>query len=94
MVKVRHNKQVINKSIYVVLGINLEGQKEPLGLWMAETEGAKFWLSVLIELQNRSVNDVLIACVDGLSGLPDAIQTVLLPRLRCSAALSIGCVAR
>lgn len=76
VVKVRHNKQVINKSIYLALGINLEGQKELLGLWIAETEGAKFWLSILTELQNRGLKDIFIACVDGLSGFPDAIQAV------------------
>lgn len=76
VVKVRHNKQVINKSIYLALGINLDGQKELLGLWIAETEGAKFWLSILTELRNRGLNDILIACVDGLSGFPDAIQAV------------------
>lgn len=76
VVKIRQDKRVINKSIYLALGINLEGQKELLGLWISETEGAKFWLSVLTELQNRGVEQILIACVDGLSGFPDAIQAV------------------
>ena len=76
VVKVRQDKRVINKAIYVALGINLEGKKECLGLWIAENEGAKFWLSVLTELQNRGLQDILIACVDGLSGFPDAINTV------------------
>lgn len=76
VVKVRQNKQVINKAIYLALGVNMEGQKELLDMWMSETEGAKFWLSVLTELQNRGVNDILIACVDGLKGFPDAINTV------------------
>ena len=75
-VKVRHNKQVINKSIYLALGINLEGHKELLGLWVSENEGAKFWLSVLTELNNRGVKDILVACVDGLTGFPDAISAV------------------
>lgn len=75
-IKVRHNKQVINKTIYLALGLNLGGEKELLGLWIAETEGAKFWLQVLTELRNRGVNDVLIACVDGLTGFPDAIESV------------------
>ena len=75
VVKIRQDKQVINKSIYLALGINMEGQKELLGMWLSETEGAKFWLSVLTELQNRGVKDILIACVDGLKGFPDAIQT-------------------
>lgn len=76
MLKIRHDKRVINKAVYLALGINLEGHKELLGIWMAETEGAKFWLNVLTELQNRGVQDILIACVDGLSGFPDAINTV------------------
>lgn len=76
VVKIRQDKQVINKSIYLALGINMDGQKELLGMWLSETEGAKFWLSVLTELQNRGVKDILIACVDGLKGFPDAIQTV------------------
>ena len=76
VLKIRQDNRIIRKSIYLALGINLEGQKELLGLWISETEGAKFWLSVLTELQNRGVQDVLIACVDGLSGFPDAIEAV------------------
>ena len=75
VVKIRQDKQVINKSIYLALGVNLEGHKELLGLWLSENEGAKFWLNVLTELQNRGVKDILIACVDGLKGFPDAINT-------------------
>jgi len=74
VLKIRHNKRVINKSMYLALGINLAGHKELLGLWLAETEGAKFWLSVLTELKTRGLQDILIACVDGLKGFPDAIQ--------------------
>ena len=66
---------VINKAVYLALGVNMEGHKELLGLWLAENEGAKFWLNVLTELQNRGVRDILIACVDGLKGFPDAINT-------------------
>ena len=76
VVKVRQDRQVINKAIYLALGVNMEGHKELLGLWLSENEGAKFWLSVLTELQNRGVKDILIACVDGLKGFPDAINTV------------------
>jgi len=76
VVKVRQDKQVINKAIYLALGVNVEGQKELLGMWLSENEGAKFWLGVLTELQNRGVKDILIACVDGLKGFPDAIQAV------------------
>lgn len=73
VLKIRQNKRVINKSMYLALGINMEGQKELLGLWLAETEGAKFWLSVLTELKTRGLQDILIACVDGLKGFPEAI---------------------
>ena len=76
VVKVRQDKQVINKSIFLALGVNLEGHKDLLGMWIAENEGAKFWLNVLTELQNRGVKDILIACVDGLKGFPDAINAV------------------
>ncbi|MFZ7284177.1 IS256 family transposase, partial [Avibacterium avium] len=61
---------------FVALGVNLEGHKELLGLWIAENEGAKFWANVLTELQNRGLKDILIACVDGLKGFPDAINAV------------------
>ncbi|HCD7967849.1 TPA: IS256 family transposase [Citrobacter amalonaticus] len=76
VVKVRQNGSVINKAVFLALGINTEGQKELLGLWLAENEGAKFWLSVLTELKNRGLQDILIACVDGLKGFPDAINSV------------------
>lgn len=76
VVKVRQGKQVINKAVYLALGVNMEGQKELLGLWISENEGAKFWLSVLTELQHRGIKDILIACVDGLKGFPDAINAV------------------
>ncbi len=75
VVKIRQDKKVINKAIYLALGVNMEGHKELLGLWLSENEGAKFWLNVLTELQNRGVKDILIACVDGLKGFPDAINT-------------------
>ncbi len=76
VIKVRENKRVINKSVYLALAVNTEGLKEPLGLWIAETEGAKFWMNVLTELQNRGVQDIFIACLDGLTGFPEAIATV------------------
>jgi putative transposase len=76
VVKIRQDKQIINKAIYLALGVNLNGKKELLGMWLSENEGAKFWLGVLTELQNRGVQDILIACVDGLKGFPDAINTV------------------
>lgn len=76
VVKTRQDKRVINKTIYIALGVNLEGEKDCLGLWISENEGAKFWLSVLTELQERGVKDILIASVDGLTGFPEAINTV------------------
>jgi len=74
VVKIRQDKQVINKAVYLALGVNIEGHKELPGMWISENEGAKFWLNVLTELQNRGVKDILIACVDGLKGFPDAIN--------------------
>lgn len=74
VVKIRQDKQVINKAIYLALGVNMDGHKELLGMWLSENEGAKFWLGVLTELTNRGVKDILIACVDGLKGFPDAIN--------------------
>ena len=75
-VKSREDGPVKNKAVYLALGINLEGEKELLGLWMNETEGAKFWLSVFNDLKSRGVEDCFIACVDGLKGLPEAIEAV------------------
>ena len=69
-------QRVIKKAIYLTLGVNTEGIKELLGLWISENEGAKFWLSVLTELQNTGVKDIFIGCVDGLTGFPDAITTL------------------
>lgn len=76
VVKIREHSRVINKSIYLALGINLEGHKELLGMWISQTEGAKFWLSVMTELSSRGVKEILIACIDGLKGSPDAIASV------------------
>ncbi|WP_210546137.1 IS256 family transposase [Rhodoferax sp. PAMC 29310] len=75
-VKVRDNGTVRVKALYLAIGVNLDGLKEVLGLWMAQTEGAKFWLQVVTELKNRGVADIFIACVDGLKGFPDAIEAV------------------
>lgn len=73
VIKIRDKLRVINKAIDLALGVNMDGKKELLGLWMAENEGARFWLSVLTELKSRGVQDILIACVDGLKGFPQAI---------------------
>lgn len=75
-VKVRDGGHVLNKAIHVAIGVNLEGRKVVLGLWTAQNEGAKFWLQVLTELQNRGVKDIFIACVDGLKGFPEVIESV------------------
>ena len=75
-VKMRHEGRVENRAVYVAIGIDLEGVKDVLGLWTSGNEGAKFWLGVLTELRNRGVKDVLIVCVDGLKGFPQAIETV------------------
>jgi putative transposase len=74
--KVRDNGHVKNKAIYLAIGVTVEGLKEVLGLWIAQTEGAKFWLQVVSELKNRGVTDIFIACVDGLKGFPEAIESV------------------
>lgn len=76
VVKIKDDKQVVNKAIHLALGVNVDGQKELLGIWITNQEGSKFWLSVLTELKNRGLQDILIACVDGLTGFPDAIATV------------------
>jgi putative transposase len=73
-VKIRDGSHVRNKAIYLVIGINLQGLKEVLGLWIEQTEGAKFWLRILTDLKNRGVQDIFIACVDGLKGFPQAIE--------------------
>ena len=74
--KVRDAGHVRNKAVYLAIGVNMDGLKEVLGLWIAQTEGAKFRLQVVTELKNRGVADIFIACVDGLKGFPEAIETV------------------
>ncbi len=74
--KIREESRIINKAAYTVLGINSDGLKEMLGIWIDQSEGANFWLSVLTDLKSRGVEDILIACVDGLKGFPDAIATI------------------
>jgi putative transposase len=75
-VKMRHEGRVENRAVYVAIGVDLDGRKDVLGLWTSSNEGAKFWLAVLTELKNRGVKDILIACVDGLKGFPQAIEAV------------------
>src|SRR4051794_30324427 len=75
-VKMRHEGRVESRAVYVALGVDMDGRKDVLGLWTSSNEGAKFWLSVLTEIRNRGVRDVLIACVDGLKGFPQAIESV------------------
>lgn len=74
--KVREEGKVVTKALYVAVGVNLRGHKELLGLWLGQQEGAKFWLQILTELKGRGVTDILILCLDGLKGLPEAIATV------------------
>jgi putative transposase len=74
--KIKENGKVSSKAVYTILGVNIKGRKEVLGLYISENEGANFWLQVLTDLSNRGVNDILIACVDGLKGFPEAIETI------------------
>jgi putative transposase len=75
-VKVKSQGRVINKAIYLAFGVNLQGLKEVLGMWASESEGAKFWMQIITELKNRGVQDIFIACVDGLKGFPEAIEAI------------------
>lgn len=75
-IKIRDNGHVINKAVYLAMGVNLDGIKEVLGMWTADTEGAKFWMMVLTELKNRGVQDIFIACIDGLKGFTEAIEGI------------------
>jgi len=75
-VKVRDRGHVVSKTVYLAIGVTLEGQKEALGLWLARSEGAKFWLQIITELKNRGVEDIFIACMDGLKGFPEAVAAV------------------
>jgi putative transposase len=75
-VKVKNQGRVSNKAIYLAFGVNLQGLKEVLGMWAADHEGAKFWMQIVTELKNRGVQDIFIACVDGLKGFPEAIEAV------------------
>lgn len=84
--KVHGDGGVTNRAVYVALGVNLEGQKEVLGLWLGENEGSKFWLRVLTEMKNRGLEDIFIACVDGLSGFSEAITTVY-PQTRVQSCI-------
>lgn len=76
MIKMRDEGHVINKVVYMVLGVNMDGKKDILGLWVQRTEGAKFWMRVLTELKNRGIEDILITCIDGLKGFPEAINSI------------------
>src|SRR4051794_16737454 len=76
MVKVREDRSVKNRACYLAVGVSCDGDRETLGIWWQESEGAKFWLTVLNDLYRRGVGDVLICCVDGLTGFPEAIEAV------------------
>jgi putative transposase len=81
VVKVRENQRVMNKAVYLALAVNGEERKELLGMWISQNEGAKFWLGILTELKNRGVQDILLACIDGLTGMEEAFQTAF-PKTR------------
>jgi transposase-like protein len=74
--KIKEDGRYVSKAVYTILGLNVEGKKELLGLYLSESEGANYWLAVLTDLHNRGVEDILIACVDGLTGFPEAIATI------------------
>ena len=75
-VKSRDNNVVINKAVYLAIAVNMEGKKELLGIWVGKNEGSKFWMSVITELKNRGVEQIYVACVDGLKGFPEAIGSI------------------
>jgi len=75
-VKARDNHVIINKAVYLAIGVNMEGKKELLGIWIGKNEGAKFWMQVVTELKNRGVEQIYVACVDGLKGFPEAINSI------------------
>lgn len=74
--KIKENGRFVSKAVYTILALNIDGKKELLGLYLSDAEGAHYWLSILTDLQNRGVKDILIACVDGLKGFPEAIETI------------------
>ncbi len=76
VVKVKQDKRIINKAVYLALGININGLKDILGMWISENEGAKFWLNNLTEMKNRGLQDILVACSDNLTRMSDAIEAV------------------
>lgn len=90
VIKVRQDKQVIRKTMYIALGINQEGRKECLGFWLSENESSKFWLGVLNGIHTRGVKDILIASVDGLTGFPEAINAVF-PQTDIQLCICIWC---
>ena len=103
MVKVREDRSVRTSACYLAIGVTVDGEREVLGLWSQVTEGAKFWLAVLNDLHHRGVEDVLICCVDGLTGFPEAIeavfpqawvQTCIVHRIRSACAMSPTRTAR
>lgn len=76
VVKTRDHQMIVNKAVYLAIGIGMDGQKDVLGLWISKTEGAKFWMSIMTELKNRGIQDIFIACVDGLKGFEEAIHAI------------------
>ena len=74
--KSRDNNTIINKAVYLAIGVNMDGKKELLGIWVGKNEGSKFWMQVVTELKNRGVEQIYVACVDGLKGFPEAINSI------------------
>lgn len=91
--KIKENGRYLNKAIYTILGLDIDGKKELLGLYLSDHEGAHQWLSVLTDLHNRGVKDILIACVDGLKGFPEAIESIY-PQTETSTASSTRSATR
>ena len=88
------NSRVSKHTVFVALGVKLDGRKELLGLWLGENEGAKFWITCLTDLKNRGLSDIFMACIDGLSGFAEAIHAAYIRRRSCSCASCIWCVLR
>jgi transposase-like protein len=92
MIKVHEDGKVINKAFYLALGVNTDGPKELLGIWISESEGAKFWLNVLTELQNRGVDDILAACIDGLTSMSPILCKRQKPAIRLATPFDLNWV--
>ena len=93
VLKIREGGSVQRKACYLAIGVTVEGDRDVLAMWLQETEGARFWMQVLSELKQRGVRDILICCVDGLKGFPEAIEAIF-PKTTVQPALSISFATR